>query len=43
MTMLKADMVYIHANFSFPWQSRPKLEMTTKLFPEIKEIHKIQD
>jgi hypothetical protein len=43
MTMLKADMVYIHANFSFLWQSRTKLEMTTQLFPEIKEIHIIQD
>jgi hypothetical protein len=42
--VLKTDLAYIRANFSFLPQSLTKLEMTTNLLSEtIKEINDIQD
>jgi alpha-D-ribose 1-methylphosphonate 5-triphosphate diphosphatase PhnM len=44
LKVLKTDLAYIHANFSFQSQSTMKLEKTTNLFSEtIKEINNIQD
>jgi prefoldin subunit 5 len=42
--VLKTDLAYIRANFSFLSQSITKLEMTTNFLSEtIKEINGIQD
>jgi hypothetical protein len=44
LKVLKTDLAYVHANFSFLLQSITKLEKTTNLLTDtIKEINNIQD
>jgi hypothetical protein len=43
LKVLKTDLAYIRANFSFLSQSITKLEMTTNLSETVKEINGIQD
>jgi hypothetical protein len=43
LKVLKTDLTYIRANFSFLSQSITKLEMTTNLSETVKEINGIQD
>jgi hypothetical protein len=44
LKLLRTDLAYIHANFSFLSQSITKLEMTTNLLSEtVKEINDIED
>jgi hypothetical protein len=41
--VLRTDLAYIHANFSFLLQPLTKLEMTNLLSETIKEINDIED